>query len=141
MAILDVNFSPTGNRALRRDLVGTSNSRLYDFNFGGDILIPTHHHVTPYGLLAAGVLYNTYRIVATRGDGTIYLAGRSDCKFAFETGAGVRYFVNDDFGLRAEYRFTASTANFNRILVGVFYQFSGTWPFRASRKSRVPVER
>jgi hypothetical protein len=66
-------------------LASVSISRLYDFNFGGHILIPVHHRITPYAVLAAGVLYNTYRISTVRPDGVVYLAGRSDCKFAFET--------------------------------------------------------
>jgi hypothetical protein len=137
MAILDTSFMPLGSNTLRKGLVGTSNSRLYDFNFGGHILIPVHHHhaITPYGVLACGVLYNTYRIAAVRPDGFAYLAGRSDAKFGFETGGGMRYMVTEGFGVRGEYRFTASTQNFHRVLFGVFYQFDGMWPFRARTKS------
>jgi opacity protein-like surface antigen len=140
MAVLDTNFLPMGSHTLRTGLVGTSISRLYDFNFGGHILIPLHHRITPYGILAAGVLYNTYRISSIRPDGVTYLAGRSDCKFGFETGGGVRFFATEGFGVRGEYRFTASTQNFHRVLVGVFYEFGGIWPFRASNKrhSRLP---
>jgi opacity protein-like surface antigen len=142
MAILDTSFMPLGNRTLRTGLVGTSTSRLYDFNFGGNILIPIHHRFTPYGLLAAGILFNTYDLVATRPDGVVYVAGRSDVKFAFETGGGARYFVTEAFGVRGEYRFTASTQNFSRVLFGVFYQFDGTWPFRSPGKGRrSPPER
>jgi opacity protein-like surface antigen len=136
MAVLDASFMPMGATALRRDLVGTSTSRLYDFNFGGQVLIPIHHRINPYGLVAAGLLYNTYHIETVRPDGYVYLAGRSDCKFAFETGGGMRYFVTEGFGVRGEYRYTVSTRNFSRISAGVFYQFGGMWPFRAYRKSR-----
>jgi opacity protein-like surface antigen len=142
MAVLDTSFMPLGDTTLRTGLIRTSTSRLYDFNFGGQILIPVHHRFTPYGLLAAGILYNTYRIAAVRPDGFAYLAGQSDVKFACETGGGVRYFVTEDFGARAEYRFTASTQNFSRFLIGVFYQFGGMWPFRPTHKTRgTPPER
>jgi len=143
MAVLDTNFTPLGGTTLRTNLVGaTSTSRLYDFNFGGQILIPVHRRFTPYGLLAAGVLYNTYSIATLRNDGLVHVIGSSDCKFQFSTGGGLRYFVNEDFGFRTEYRFTASTQNFHRVLVGVFYQFAGVWPFRPHSRTRgIPPER
>jgi hypothetical protein len=134
MGVIDASFQPLGDNTLRTGLFGTTTSRLYDFNFTGQALIPIHHRFTPYGLLGAGVLYNTYSIAAVRPNGVAYLAGRSDCKFGVETGGGIRYFVREDFGFRAEYRFTASTHNFNRVLGGVFYQFGGMWPFRPSGK-------
>jgi opacity protein-like surface antigen len=136
MAVIDTSFLPMGSRTLRTDLVGTTTSRLYDFNFQGQILIPVHHRVTPYLLLGAGVLYNTYEIAAVHPDGVAYLAGRSDCKFGFQTGAGARFFAREDFGFRAEYRFTPSTRNFNRMMFGVFYQFGGSWPFLPRHKQR-----
>ena len=138
MAAIDTSFLPLGTRTLRTDLVGTTTSRLYDFNFQGQILIPLHHRVTPYALLGAGVLYNTYEIAAVHPNGVAYLAGRSDCKFGFQTGGGVRMFIKEGFGFRGEYRFTASTRNFNRVLFGVFYQFSGMWPFLPHHKGRDP---
>ena len=138
MALIDASFLPLGGRTLRTDLLTSAitRSRLYDFNFTGQIQIPTHHRVTPYGLLGAGILFNTYTLSLTRPSGVAYLAGRSDVKFAFETGGGVRYFISDEWGVRGEYRYTVSTQNFNRLLVGVFYQFSGTWPFRAGGRGR-----
>jgi opacity protein-like surface antigen len=136
LAAIDTSFMPLGSNTLRRNLIGTSTSRLYDFNFQGQILIPIPHRITPYALLGAGVLYNTYQIVAVRPNGVAYLAGRNEAKFGFQTGGGARIFVKEDFGFRGEYRFTASTRNFNRVLFGVFYQFSGMWPFLPNHKRR-----
>jgi opacity protein-like surface antigen len=137
MAVLDVNFTPLGDATLRTNLVGPrTTSRLYDFNFGGHIQIPIHQRFTPYVLLSAGVLYNTYSITTVHPDGLVRLVGSSDCKFGFSTGAGLRYFVREDFGIRTEYRFTASTQNFQRALVGVFYQFGGPWPFLPHGRKR-----
>src|SRR5215471_884579 len=137
MAVVDTSFAPLGSNVLRTGLLRTTTSRLYDFNFTGQVLIPVHYRIKPYGLLGAGVLYNTYLIGAVRPNGVAYFAGRSDCKFGFETGGGIRYFVSEGFGIRAEYRFTASTRNFNRALVGVFYQFEGMWPFLSRQKGQV----
>jgi len=138
MALIDTSFLPLGTRTLRTGLVGTRTSHLYDFNFNGEILIPLHYRVRPYALLGAGILWNTYQIAALNPNGVAYFSGQSDVKFDFQTGGGVRIFAREDFGFRGEYRFTASTRNFNRVLVGVFYQFGGMWPFlpRHSRQSR-----
>ena len=137
MATIDTSFLPLGTRTLRTNLVGATNtSRLYDFNFQGQILIPIHYRITPYALLGAGVLWNTYNIAAVHPDGGAYVIGSSDCKFGFQTGGGVRIFAREGFGFRTEYRFTASSQNFNRMLFGVFYQFAGTWPFLSRNKQR-----
>jgi opacity protein-like surface antigen len=140
MAVIDTSFLPLGSNTLRTDLIRTTaTSRLYDFNFQGQALIPIHHRITPYVLLGAGVLYNTYQVSAVRPWGAVYLTGNSDCKFGFETGGGFRFFATDDFGIRAEYRFTASTQNFNRVLVGVFYQFGGWWPFLGRTRQSIKL--
>src|SRR5262245_51307475 len=87
MAEIDTSFLPLGARTLRTDLASpTQTSRLYDFNFQGQILIPIHYRITPYALLGAGILWNTYQIAAVRPGGLTYFSGQSDCKFAFQGG-------------------------------------------------------
>jgi opacity protein-like surface antigen len=141
MAVLDTSFISLGPNTLQTnpDIVGTRRSRLYDFNFDGQILIPIHYRIRPYGLIGAGVLWNTYEVAAVRPNGVAYFAGRDDAKFGFQTGGGARIFVREDFGFRAEYRFTVSTQHLNRVLFGVFYQFEGTWPFLPHHKRRTSV--
>jgi Outer membrane protein beta-barrel domain len=136
LGVIDVSYMPLGSHPLRTNLFGTSQSHLYDFSFQGQILIPIKQRVQPYALLGAGVLYNTYRIPAVNTNGVAYLAGRSDTKFGFQTGGGARIFVTEGFGFRTEYRFTASSRNFNSLLFGVIYQFDGTWPFLSRRNQR-----
>jgi hypothetical protein len=139
VALIDVSFMPLNQETLVHNLVGTTTSRLYDFNFTVHVQIPTRHRVTPYGLAGPGVLYNTYLIPAVRPDGVAYIAGRYDVKFAFQTGGGIKYFVSNNWGFRGEYRYTISTHNFSRMLGGVFYQFDGSWPFFAHNKRHSPT--
>ena len=127
--LIDSSFIPLGSRTLIRSPLDTRRSQLWDFNFAIQIQAPLWRTWSPYLLLGSAFLYNTYQIVTTAPGGVIVRAGASDPKFGFETGAGVRYYVNEDWGIRAEYRYTISTNNFSRILGGVFYQFSGPWPF------------
>jgi hypothetical protein len=78
--------------------------------------------------LGAAILYNPYRVQGVRPDGTVYTFGLDDVKFGVETGGGVRYFVREDWGIRGEYRYTVSTQNFSRIVLGIFYRLPSTWP-------------
>lgn len=140
VALIDVSFMPLNSETLVHNLLDTTTSRLYDFNFTVHVQIPIRHRVTPYGLAGPAVLYNTYLIPAVRANGVSYIAGRSDVKFAFETGGGARIFVSDNWGFRGEYRYTVSTHNFSRISGGVFYRFDGlSWPFLAKNKKRGPI--
>lgn len=139
VALIDVSFLPLDTETLVHLQAPTTKSRLYDFNFTVHLQIPTHHRVTPYGLAGPAVLLNTYQIPAVHPNGVAYIAGRNDVKFGFETGGGLRYFINNSWGLRGEYRYTVSTHNFSRILAGVFYQFDSPWPFLAHSKRRGPI--
>jgi opacity protein-like surface antigen len=142
VALVDVSFLPIGSDTLLPYSRITATSRLYDFNFTVHIQIPANHRWAPYALLGPAVLYNTYQVQSIRPLGVVYFAGYSDVKFGFETGGGARYYVNEDWGVRGEYRYTVSTQNFSRILGGVFYRFSGPWPFlprKGKGRGRGPV--
>jgi opacity protein-like surface antigen len=136
MGSIDTSFMPLGTRTLRDLPLVTTTSRLYDFNFTFHVQIPIHRRWTPYGIAGAALLFNTYDVHRFRPDGVIFTDGRSDAKFGFETGGGARYFVRNDWGIKGEYRYTISTRNFSRILIGVFYQFDGSWPFLPHGNSR-----
>jgi opacity protein-like surface antigen len=139
--LIDANYMPIGGRILaQRPGIITAHSGLFDFNFSGHIRIPLKKRWTPYGILGAALLYNRYQRQFIRPSGILYFSGQSDCRFGFETGAGLRYYVGDQWGVRGEYRYTVSTQNFSRILAGVFYQFEGAWPFaKGGRNTRRPM--
>jgi opacity protein-like surface antigen len=136
LGVIDASFMPLGTHTLRPTSGAASKSRLYDFNFTVHFQVPPHHGWAPYVLMGGGVLLDFYHVTRTGPDGTIYDRGRNDGRFGFETGAGVRYYLRDHWGLKAEYRCTVSSENFSRILFGVFYRFEGPWPFLAARTGR-----
>ena len=139
IGLIDSSFSPLGSRTLTRNPHTTRRSQLYDFNFSVHVQIPLEQRWTPYLLLGSAFLYNTYQTETAGPQGMLLRAGVSDAKFGFETGGGVRYYVTGEWGVRAEYRYTISTNNFSRVFCGVFYQFSGPWPFVArSNRTRLP---
>jgi len=129
VALIDASFMPLGSDTLLPFSRLTARSHLYDFNFTVHIQIPVNHRWTPYALLGPALLFNTYQLQSIRPLGVVHFSGQSDVRFGFAAGGGERYYVNEDWGVRGEYRYTVSTQNFSRILGGVFYRFSGPWPF------------
>jgi len=134
---VETSYVPLGGETLRiYPGITTARSALYDFNFAVHIRIPVKERWAPYAILGTALLYNPYSIVTVPSNPPVYLSGQSDTKFGFETGGGLRYYVRRDWGVQGEYRYTISSQNFSRMLVGVFYQFDGTWPFQSGRHRR-----
>jgi outer membrane protein with beta-barrel domain len=126
IALIDLSFAPIGSRTLLTyPGVVTTHSRLYDFNFSVHIRVPVQPRWAPYGILGGGLLFNTYEKQILEPSGFAHFDGKSYAAFGFQTGAGVRYYAAENWGIRGEYRYTVSTHNFSRVLAGVFYQFEG----------------
>jgi opacity protein-like surface antigen len=126
--LVDSGFIPLGSRTLIRYPNATRTSRLFDNNLTAHIQIPINHRWMPYGLLGAAVIYNTYQIQRLDRFGVLNFHGQSDVKFGVETGAGARFFIREDWGVKGEFRYTVSTQRFSRALFGIFYRLPSTWP-------------
>jgi opacity protein-like surface antigen len=123
--LVESGYTPLGNNTLVNHLgYVTRSSGLYDFDLGFHVRIPIKHRLEPYAIAAPALLYNRFQkqVLQTNGAFT-YASGISDVKFGFETGAGLRYYAHSNWGLRSEYRYTISTHNFSRFMVGMFRQF------------------
>jgi hypothetical protein len=96
-------------------------SDLFDFNFALHGGVPIGKW-EPYGIFGLGVLMNPYTAGFATPAGTVSFVGERHSKFGLEWGGGCRYYVGEKWGVRAEYRYTSSSQNFNRILGGVFYR-------------------
>jgi opacity protein-like surface antigen len=100
------------------------------------IRVPVQERWAPYAIVGGGFLFNTYEKQVTHASGATVFEGKSHGAFGFETGGGARYYVTQDWGVRAEFRYTISNHNFARVLGGVFYQFNGDFPFLPHRGRR-----
>jgi opacity protein-like surface antigen len=129
IALIDTSYTPLGARTLLSyPGVVTDRSRLYDFNFSMHIRVPVQERWAPYAIVGGGFLFNTYEKLVTHASGATAFEGKSHGTFGFETGGGTRYYVTEEWGVRAEVRYTISNHNFARVLGGVFYQFNGDFP-------------
>jgi len=97
-------------------------SDLFDFNIALQGRIPIKKW-EPYGVFGMAVLMNPYTAGILTPSGTVAYVGERRSKFGLEWGAGCRYYVKENWGIRMEYRYTSSTRNFNRVVGGIFYQF------------------
>jgi opacity protein-like surface antigen len=132
IALVETSYIPLGGDLLAHHPAGpVSGSKLFDFNFAVHVRVPVKRRWEPYGLLGPALLFNPFRVQVILIDGTVAHRGFSDSKFGFEVGGGVRYYVHETWGIRAEHRSTISTRNFSRIQAGIFYQFANCCaPFR-----------
>jgi len=97
-------------------------SNLFDFNIALQGRFPIKRW-EPYGVFGMAVLMNPYTAGILTPSGAVAYVGQRRSKFGLEWGAGCRYYVRENWGIRTEYRYTSSTRNFNRVTGGIFYQF------------------
>jgi Outer membrane protein beta-barrel domain len=129
MGLLETSVIPLNNRTLiPTGAVQVKGSDLFDFNFALHVRIPIQKW-EPYALFGTAVLMNPYTAGIQSPSGTVAYVGERHSKFGLEIGAGCRYYVKDNWGIRTEYRYTSSTRDFNRVLGGVFYQLEGSSVF------------
>jgi opacity protein-like surface antigen len=134
---LEASVIPMGNDTLLPPgPVRVTGSDLFDFNFALNVQIPVKRWEA-YGAFGTAVLVNSYRAQTVDPSGQLSYRGTRHSKFGLEAGAGVKYYVAENWGIRAEYRYTSSSHDFNRILGGVFYQLHGEFfPFRLGFSKR-----
>jgi len=122
MVLVDGGIIPLGGiTLLPTGAPKISGSDLFTFGIAVQVRIPVKRRWEPYALLEPALLINSYRATQLSESG-ITFRGNRHSKFGLESGAGLRYYVRPTWGVRAEYKYTSSSINFNQIQVGVFYQ-------------------
>ena len=125
MGLVETAVIPMNDRTLiPSSALLVKGSVLFDFNFALQVGVPIRKW-EPYGSFGEAVLMNPYTAGIQGTNGALAYVGQRHSKFGLEAGAGCRYYVNDKWGVRVEYRYTSSTQNFNRVLGGVFYRIEG----------------
>jgi hypothetical protein len=118
LALFDFSYSHLGQDTLRRQsAIAARNSNLYDFNVSAHIRYPITPKWAVYGIAGPSLLLNNYEVATMSGAyGT-----RNDVNFGFHTGGGVRYHVNDRWGIRPELRVVISNQTYVAFSVAVFF--------------------
>jgi hypothetical protein len=137
MALIEVAFSPLGSDTLRqRTGPPVESSRLYDFNGSFHIRFPVRERWAPYGIVGGGLLFDSFRAVLGGGGvdpdtGEVRPGGAAvaidEFNFGFHTGAGLRYHVGQNWGVRPEFKVIISNRTYTRFTVGIFYNLPAAW--------------
>jgi opacity protein-like surface antigen len=123
MVLVDGGVVPLGNiTLLPTEALKISGSDPFTFGIAVHVRVPVRRW-EPYALLEPALLINSYRAAILSQSGIVFRNRHS--KFGLESGAGLRYYVKPKWGVRAEYKYTSSSRNFNQIQAGVFYQVEG----------------
>ena len=81
IALLEASYMPMGKEILwrRPDINSPQNSYLLDFGFDIHVRIPVRDRWAPYGILGAGLLFNSFRSVVGPEGSLIGVTGRDLC--------------------------------------------------------------
>ena len=137
IGLIEVAFSPLGENTLRhRTGPSAENSRLFDFNGSFHIRIPVRRRWAPYGIVGGGLLFDSFRVIPTLppdNGGTGMPVPPSptiaveEFNFGFHTGAGLRYYIREDWGIRPEFKVIISNRTYTRFTIGIFVNVSSDW--------------
>ena len=130
IGLIETAFSPLGSSTVRPAPAGgpIDTSRLYDFNLGVHIRVPVKDRWAPYAILGGGLLWNTFDQTVAGPQGTASIKHYDNFDFGFQTGAGLRYYIRDNWGIRPELKVVVSKQTYTRFSVGIFYVLPDAWP-------------
>ena len=133
MVSADAGVIPIGSATLLpAGPVAIKGSDLFTFGISLQARIPVRRW-EPYVLLEPALLVNSYLAGEATDFGRIDYRGNRHSKFGLEGGVGVRYYIKSKWGVRAEYCYISSAANFSEIKAGLFYQVEGYSGFHFRR--------
>jgi opacity protein-like surface antigen len=99
-----------------------ASAKAFNFNVGGQYQFSRADSMTPYAGFGLGVLHASSSYSSTFG-GTTVSGSSSSSDLYFNVGGGLRYFVNERWGLRPEMMIFAGSNTYVRIGGGIFYHF------------------
>jgi hypothetical protein len=130
MFSLETEFISLGDRTIQPWPPRSTITRSYLFDFGSDfhIRIPVRDRWAPYAIAGAGLLWNTIHQDALDPHGSPVVHHYDQFNGALHTGAGLRYYLGDKWGIRPEFKVIVSKEIYYRLSVGIFYVIPTTLP-------------
>lgn len=115
-----------GATAAGQPIIAKYDLPLADFHAGVHVRFPiAEHRFVPYGVFGVGVLHNyetTYQFPLLQLSHTL----AADNSFAVNFGGGIRYYINQKYGVRVEAKVYKATGLINDVFskyeFGFFYQ-------------------
>jgi hypothetical protein len=105
-----------------------SRSYLIDFGIDFHIRIPVKERFAPYAIAGTGLLWNMVRQETVDANRIPVVRHYNQFNAALHTGGGVRYYINENWGIRPELRVIVSKQVYTTFSMGVFYVLPSNWP-------------
>ena len=130
MGMISVTFMPMGQHTIQPWPARPSIDNSYVFDFGADfhIRIPIGERWAPYGIAGAGLLWNVIRQNTVGPLGIQVFRHYDQFNGALHTGAGLRYYIGKDWGIRPELKVIVSKQTYTQFMFGFFYTTPPSWP-------------
>jgi hypothetical protein len=127
MLLFETSFMPLGNNTIQDWPARSSvlRSRLWDFAIDSNIRIPIRERWAPYAIVGTGLLWDLVRQQALTAQGSPVIYNFNQFNGVFHTGAGVRYYVGKNWGIRPEVKVIVTRQTYTRLSIGIFYVTSG----------------
>ncbi len=125
IGLFDFSYMPLGSHTIQGwpDRASVVSSHLMDFGVDFHIRVPVTETWAPYAILGGGLLWNlVQQQTATSARGYNQING------GLHTGGGVRCYVKENWGIRAEMKVIASTQVYTNLSFGIFYIVPSNWP-------------
>jgi opacity protein-like surface antigen len=126
VGLIDFSYTHLDTDTLRHvaahDVKG---SNLYDCNFSVHIRYPVNEKWAPYGIAGPSVVWNGYSYGTLGANGAHIYTSKQDVNFGFHTGAGVRYYINENWGIRPEVKVILTGRTYVVFSLGFFFNTPG----------------
>jgi hypothetical protein len=130
MLLIDTAFMPLSSHTIQGWPERATVNRSYLFDFGIDfhIRIPVKERIAPYAIAGTGLLWNMVRQQTVDADRIPVVRRYNQFNGALHTGGGVRFYINENWGLRPELKVIVSKQVYTTVSMGVFYVLPSNWP-------------
>lgn len=130
MGLLSVTFMPLGHDTIQPWPASSTVNRSFVYDFGVDfhVLIPVKPRVAPYIIAGCGLLWNTVRQHTLDSNGLTVVRHYDQFNGALHTGAGLRYYLGEGWGIRPEVKVIVSKQVYTQVMIGFFYVTPAGWP-------------
>jgi Outer membrane protein beta-barrel domain len=130
MALVETTFMPLGNHTIQNwpDRATVTRSDLLDFGVDFHIRIPVKRRLAPYAIAGTGLLWNLVRADTFNRAGVLVVRHFDEFNGALHTGAGLRYYIRENWGIRPEVKVIVSKQVYTLVSFGIFYVTPTNWP-------------
>jgi hypothetical protein len=130
LALIEGSYTPLGQYTIQPwpERSTVVRSHLTDFDFSIHIPVTIKEKWSPYGIVGVGLLWDALHQNSVDSHGVAVTYGYNQFNAAFETGAGLRYYIRDNWGIRPELKVIISKQTYTRVSIGIFYVVPSNWP-------------